>query len=79
MRAGQNPLFVVRPWVHKVFVTDGDPLAMDLVEKAPSELSRLRELGLTHLYIGPDSGDDKVLDAALDGSVPLRQERMRGL
>ncbi len=73
--------------VDKVFVADGDALAMglehweailtasrdafpglrrvsayatakNLVEKTPEELTRLRQLGLSLLYIGPETGDD---------------------
>jgi len=73
--------------VDKVFVADGDALAMELphweailtacqrafprlrrvsayatamnlVAKSPSELALLRELGLSLLYIGPETGDD---------------------
>jgi radical SAM superfamily enzyme YgiQ (UPF0313 family) len=32
--------------------------AMNLKEKSPEELEELRELGLTLLYIGPETGDD---------------------
>jgi radical SAM superfamily enzyme YgiQ (UPF0313 family) len=32
--------------------------AMNLLEKSPAELERLRELGLSLLYIGPETGDD---------------------
>jgi radical SAM superfamily enzyme YgiQ (UPF0313 family) len=85
------------PGVDKVFVADGDPLAMDLdhwepiltaladafpnlrrvstyatamnlVEKDPADLARLRELGLSLLYIGPESGDDKVLKRIAKGA-----------
>jgi radical SAM superfamily enzyme YgiQ (UPF0313 family) len=73
--------------VDKVFVADGDALAMDLAHweellaacrrafprlrrvsayatainlnaKTPAELARLRELGLTLLYVGPETGDE---------------------
>jgi radical SAM superfamily enzyme YgiQ (UPF0313 family) len=73
--------------VTKVFVADGDALAMDLehwepilvacheafprvrrvsayatalniAEKSDAELARLRELGLSLLYVGPETGDD---------------------
>lgn len=81
----------------KVFVADGDPLAMDLatwepillacreafprlrrvstyatamnlLEKTPEELARLAELGLTLLYIGPESGDDQTLRRIAKGA-----------
>jgi radical SAM superfamily enzyme YgiQ (UPF0313 family) len=83
--------------VSKVFVADGDPLAMDfeywtailtalaeafprlrrvstyatarnLLAKTPEQLKRLRELGLSLLYIGPESGDDRTLKALAKGS-----------
>lgn len=81
----------------KVFVADGDALAMDLDHweailaacrdafprlrrvsayatamnlnrKSPGELARLRELGLTLLYIGPESGDDATLRRIAKGA-----------
>ncbi len=83
--------------VRKVFVMDGDALAMDLclwepilealvatfpnlrrvscyatarnlLAKTPEELSRLRELGLKLLYIGPESGDDETLKRIAKGA-----------
>lgn len=83
--------------VDKVFVADGDALAMDvdqwepileacrdafprlrrvsayatamnLLEKTPEELRRLRELGLKLLYIGPESGDDVTLKRIAKGA-----------
>ncbi len=85
------------PDVSKVFIADGDPLAMpmdhwepillalrarfrrlrrvstyatamNLLEKSPAELARLRELGLTLLYIGPESGDDATLKRIAKGA-----------
>ncbi|MCP3979121.1 MAG: B12-binding domain-containing radical SAM protein [bacterium] len=85
------------PRVDKIFVADGDALAMDLghweaildacresfprlrrvsayatamnlLEKTPEELARLRELGLTLLYIGPESGDDTTLKKIAKGA-----------
>jgi radical SAM superfamily enzyme YgiQ (UPF0313 family) len=35
--------------------------ARNLLEKSPQELRRLRELGLSLLYLGPESGDDETL------------------
>ena len=87
----------VGPRVEKIFVADGDALAMDLdhwtaildasrlgfpalrrvscyatalniLEKTPAELARLRELGLALLYIGPESGDDVVLKRIAKGA-----------
>jgi len=84
--------------IDKVFVADGDALAMDLaqwetilsscsaafpklrrvsayatainlLEKTPEQLRRLRELGLTLLYIGPESGDDTTLKRIAKGAT----------
>jgi radical SAM superfamily enzyme YgiQ (UPF0313 family) len=86
------------PEVSKVFVADGDPLAMpmehwepilsalgerfprlrrvstyatamNLLEKRPAELARLRQLGLSLLYIGPESGDDPTLKRIAKGAT----------
>jgi radical SAM superfamily enzyme YgiQ (UPF0313 family) len=83
--------------VEKVFVADGDALAMplehwqpilaacrnafprlrrvssyatamNLLEKAPEELTSLKEQGLSLLYIGPESGDDLVLKKIAKGA-----------
>ncbi len=83
--------------ISKVFVADGDALAMDLahweailaacrqafprlrrvsayatamnlLEKTPDELRRLRDGGLTLLYIGPESGDDVTLRRIAKGA-----------
>ena len=42
--------------------------AINLLEKTPAELRRLRELGLTLLYIGPESGDDATLKRIAKGA-----------
>jgi len=42
--------------------------ARNLLEKTPAELQRLRELGLTLLYIGPESGDDVTLKRIAKGA-----------
>jgi radical SAM superfamily enzyme YgiQ (UPF0313 family) len=42
--------------------------ALNLLEKAPEDLRRLRELGLTLLYIGPESGDDTTLKRIAKGA-----------
>jgi len=42
--------------------------AMNLLEKPPTELRRLRELGLTLLYVGPESGDDATLKRIAKGA-----------
>jgi radical SAM superfamily enzyme YgiQ (UPF0313 family) len=83
--------------VHRVFVADGDALAMDMThweailsacrnafpdlqrvttyatamnlrDKSPADLARLRELGLRLLYIGPESGDDETLRRIAKGA-----------
>jgi radical SAM superfamily enzyme YgiQ (UPF0313 family) len=83
--------------VDRVFVADGDALAMDLatweailaalrkafprlrrvssyatamnlLAKSPEELARLREAGLSLLYIGPESGDDVTLKRIAKGA-----------
>jgi len=43
--------------------------AMNLLEKSPEELVRLREMGLTLLYIGPESGDDVTLKRIAKGAT----------
>jgi radical SAM superfamily enzyme YgiQ (UPF0313 family) len=42
--------------------------ARNLLEKTPEELKRLRELGLSLLYIGPESGDDVTLKRIAKGA-----------
>jgi len=42
--------------------------AMNLLQKTPEELSRLRELGLAQLYVGPESGDDRTLKRIAKGA-----------
>lgn len=42
--------------------------ARNLLEKSPQELHRLRELGLSLLYIGPESGDDVTLQRIAKGA-----------
>lgn len=42
--------------------------ARNLLEKPPAELRRLRELGLSLLYIGPESGDDVTLKRIAKGA-----------
>ena len=101
-------------FVRKVFVADGDALAMpltswepilralrrefpqlrrvscyatamNLLAKTPDELAALRQLGLSRLYIGPESGDDTTLhriakgaDAAahVEGAARAREAEM---
>ena len=43
--------------------------ARNLLEKSPEQLKRLRELGLTLLYIGPESGDDVTLRRIAKGAT----------
>jgi len=42
--------------------------AINLLEKTPGQLRRLRELGLTLVYIGPESGDDTTLKRIAKGA-----------
>lgn len=44
-------------------------MASNLIEKSAAELSQLKELGLTQLYIGPESGDDKTLHSIAKGGT----------
>jgi len=46
-------------------------MATNVLAKSPEELRRLRELGLTLLYIGPESGDDPTLKRIAKGSNHL--------
>ncbi len=43
--------------------------ARNLLEKTPEELRTLRDLGLSLLYIGPESGDDVVLKRIAKGAT----------
>jgi radical SAM superfamily enzyme YgiQ (UPF0313 family) len=43
--------------------------AINLLEKSPDELRRLRELGLDLLYIGPESGDDVTMKKIAKGAT----------
>ncbi|MBI4911628.1 MAG: radical SAM protein [Acidobacteria bacterium] len=43
--------------------------ARNLLEKTPGELKRLREMGLSLLYIGPESGDDPTLHRIAKGAT----------
>ncbi|MHC5021660.1 MAG: radical SAM protein [Planctomycetota bacterium] len=42
-------------------------MARNILEKTPEELAELRALGLTQLYIGPESGDDVTLKRIAKG------------
>ena len=42
--------------------------ALNLLEKSPEELKRLRDLSLSLLYIGPESGDDATLRRIAKGA-----------
>ena len=42
--------------------------AMNVIEKSPEELRRLRELGLSLLYMGPETGDDLTFKRIAKGS-----------
>ncbi len=50
-------------------------MARNILEKSPDELQRLREAGLTRLYIGPESGDDLTLKRIAKGSTFDEQVR----
>jgi radical SAM superfamily enzyme YgiQ (UPF0313 family) len=85
------------PGVRRIFVADGDALAMDLshwepillacreafprlrrvsayatapnvLGKTDAELRRLRELGLSLLYVGPETGDDVTFQRIAKGA-----------
>ncbi|MFN2426309.1 MAG: radical SAM protein [Candidatus Binatia bacterium] len=43
--------------------------AINILAKTPQELRRLREMGLTLVYIGPESGDDVTLKRIAKGST----------
>ena len=42
--------------------------ARNLLEKPPEDLKRLRDLGLSLLYVGPESGDDETLHRLAKGA-----------
>ena len=44
-------------------------MARNIIEKTQEELSELQGLGLTQLYIGPESGDDATLKSIAKGST----------
>ena len=44
-------------------------MARNILDKTPKELRELRDLGLTQLYIGPESGDDQTLKRIAKGST----------
>jgi radical SAM superfamily enzyme YgiQ (UPF0313 family) len=44
-------------------------MARNVLEKTDAELRRLREAGLTRLYLGPESGDDQVLKRIAKGGT----------
>ncbi|MEE9312555.1 MAG: radical SAM protein [Planctomycetota bacterium] len=44
-------------------------MASNLNEKTDAELAQLKKLGLTQLYIGPESGDDKTLHSIAKGGT----------
>lgn len=56
------------PWVRQVSCY---AMARNVLDKAPAELARLRELGLTLLYMGPESGDEPTLRALAKGPRPV--------
>jgi len=44
-------------------------MATNVLAKSPAELRRLREAGLSLLYVGPESGDDETLKRIAKGST----------
>ena len=48
--------------------------ARNLLEKSPQDLRRLRDLGLSLLYIGPESGDDLTLKRLAKGASAADHE-----
>jgi radical SAM superfamily enzyme YgiQ (UPF0313 family) len=44
-------------------------MASNVLGKTPAELDRLRDAGLSRLYLGPESGDDAVLKRIAKGST----------
>ena len=44
-------------------------MASNILEKSAAELEELRALGLTLLYIGPESGDDATLKRIAKGAT----------
>ncbi len=44
-------------------------MARNVLDKSPEDLSRLRQAGLSRLYIGPESGDDVTLKRIAKGST----------
>jgi len=44
-------------------------MASNILDKSDAELTELRQLGLTTLYIGPESGDDRTLKRIVKGST----------
>ncbi len=44
--------------------------AQNLLEKTPEELGRLRQAGLSLLYVGPESGDAETLRRIVKGATP---------
>ena len=43
--------------------------AINLIQKSPAQLARLRQLGLQLLYIGPESGDDVTMKRIAKGAT----------
>lgn len=54
------------PWVKRIGAYAN---AKGIEKKTPSELDELRQLGLTILYLGVESGDDEVLAAICKGTT----------
>lgn len=58
------------PWIQRVGLYGN---AKSILRKTPEELSTLRELGLGIVYLGLESGDDRVLREIHKGAGPDRQ------
>ncbi len=50
-------------------------MASNVTSKTDAELARLRELGLSLLYLGPESGDEKTLRRIAKGPLPKGHRR----
>ncbi len=50
-------------------------MASNVVEKSPTELSQLREAGLSLLYMGPESGDETTMRRIAKGPRPPNASR----
>jgi len=53
-------------------------MATNVLAKTPDELARLAELGLSLLYLGPESGDERTLRLLAKGPLPKGHRRDPG-